>query len=133
MSDGIETFEEWKAKHEQELLHLEDLCCMLLPDNQVELAGHLSLVQAQYQRILYLLADADFFVLTSRIKQIFAVKEDFPDMTGPERKAIVEGKIAHILHQRDRVNSIAQGLKGKQFAAMNLRKNHNAEAYTEQA
>ena len=80
-----------------------------------------------YPRIGELLADVERFVITYRATETLLMAKAKDGLTAPERKVIVESRIADILRVRDVLKTTEAALRQRSFALLNQRKYAEAE------
>jgi hypothetical protein len=115
------TFPEWLDQWRDEIEAMQLFTKSDLPTVAQEIQADLNRTTRDFPRVGELLADAENYVIVERAHETLNVKEDEPELSAAERKAIIESRIAHILRVRDILDTTRQALKQRSFALLNQR------------
>ena len=124
-----QTFAQWIDYWKDEIEQAQSFTKSDMPTIAAEIQGDLNRTTRDFPRMAELLADVEKHLTQCRAQETLDIKSDpkYSDFTAPERKIIVESRIAHILRTRDILKATCRALEERSYALLNQR-NYEREA-----
>lgn len=122
-------FDEWIKEWSDEIEQTQLFTKSPLPKSPVEIQADLSRTTTDYPRMAELLADVDAHIVIARSVETLAVKKDnqYGELSAPERKTVVEARLAAMIRTRDILKATVAALHGRSFVLLNQRRFAEAE------
>ena len=118
------SFDEWIKDWLEILANSQEYAKSPMPLEVGTIQSELDRVNREHQIIGDLIPEADWFITTNRAKETLDVKADpkFSDLTGAERKSLIESRVAHMVRVRDIIKVTEQALKQRRLSLLSARK-----------
>ena len=112
------TFSQWLADWSDEIEQAQAFSTSSLPSSASEIQTDLNRTTSSYPRMGEFLADVDQYILTLRAHYTLAVRRDqeYSDLSAPERKVIVEAKLAEVIRVRDILGVTCRALQDRRWS-----------------
>lgn len=117
-------FETWVHNNTFEIEHVQLLMAQPLSDEPATLVRQMGEVEAWFERINSLFADAKSFYYIAKRAELVARCQDYTDM---DREAIQRERVANERRVMDTLEGLVEAIRTRLMLGMNLRKSHVAE------
>ena len=114
------TFEEWLAVESPNIEKMQEFSKAPLPTTGAEISSALSLAFEYRQTTGELLAEVNNYIIQARAKSTIGLKNNRPDLTGQERKIMVEDEIRFYLRAQNILEVTYSTLKEKCYALQRI-------------
>ncbi|MFH0915370.1 MAG: hypothetical protein V1912_02855 [bacterium] len=123
------TFSEWLDQWKGEIEQAQEFVKSDLPAGPEGIQADLNRTIREYPRVAEMMADVDQHLIVSRAIETLIVKGEpaYQDLAAPERKIVVEARLATIIRTRDILKTTCRALEERSYALMNHR-NYEKEA-----
>lgn len=118
MSTQNLSFPQWMSDWADSIEQFQRFSKSPLPDSPAGIHADLNETTGAFPTVGELLADVDLYILTLRAHYTLDVRRDpeYADLAAPERKVIVEAKLAEVLRVRDILNVTCRALHDRHFS-----------------